>query len=1495
MEDLPTGVAPAVQPWRARPLREAWRLLRPVLSIALLLAALAGSLAGGASWLVRTEPGAVWLLGHVPHVQLAGWRGALLGDAVGADRLRVEWDGGKQSVTIEGVSAAGLRWHWRPHPGVWVGLDAASLVARRVEVQTGPPSGAPLTLPASLSLPAQLDVADAHVGELQIDTLAPLRQLAGHVQLGADGGREHRVEGLSLQWDRVQAGGQARLASAAPFALTAHLRAQSLPPAATAASAAASGAGAAPGTPAGAASAAAPAAARSQASKIAGATGVGARAAAGQATGTAPTVAAGPSTWSADARIEGNLARFGLIAQLGGEIAPGRPAPALDLKAQVTPFATWPLAALSLATQNLDLAALASGAPQTRLSGRAEIQSSAADAPVGVAIALDNAAPGRWDEKRLPLRRIELRLRASAGQRDRLELPAFDLQLGNARNAAGRWSGSGMWQGTSLTLDTRLSALRPQQLDARAAAMTLAGPLSLVVGGLPSPDPSADAKVDAKAPGLSLQWNTELEGSLDVAPQPVRLTLAGSADARQVTIARLIASAGSASAEATASARRLPSGDWQVLTAGALNRFDPLPWWPGGEGSAWHKGPHRLSAEWRAGLRVPAQAGSLPLLALLPRLAGDGTLKLHDSLLAGVPLNGQVDLSNGKPDSGTGSGTGADAPTTLAGALNLGGNTLVVSGHGNPTGAGEHDRLQLELKADAIGALAPLARLDPALAAWTPKAGQIEASLTADGRWPKLRTDGHLLARGLELGPLKLAHGIATWQLDSGTDQPLNLKAELTSVALGHQRLEQLQAELLGTLRHHRLQLTAAVPQGPSALADQLLALRSQAGTRALLQGEGNWEPTAGGGGTWRGSVPLLAVGVWDGKPLTAAARAASAAASGAAATAVASATKPAATAAPDASWIDARDLAAELVFDAEGRLKRAQASPGRVQLVGGVQLRWDAIRIDNSGAEPNIDLRATVEPFAVAPLLARAQPGLGWGGDLRVGALIDIRAGERFDADIVAQRGSGDLWIKDENGTLPLAISDLKLALTAHNGQWLLTQALAGRELGTMSAQLSTHTTPQRRWPGADAPLSGSVEAHVNNLGTWGSWVPPGWRLSGALQTEAQIGGRFGAPEYSGQIAGRQIGARNLLQGVNFTDGDVAISLKGNGAQIERFTLKGGDGTLRIEGGAEFGEKPSAQVRLVAERFQVLGRIDRKLKISGSADLGLAAERIKLDGNLKIDEGLFETTRGEAPTLDEDVNVLRPAADTAEAAPDAPPRARRALDVAVDIDLGEKLQVKARGLDTFLRGKLRITTPGGRMAVNGSVRTEGGTFVGYGQKMDIDRGVVVFSGPAENPRLDILALRQNLDVQVGVAITGSALSPRIRLYSDPDMTDADKLSWLVLGRASDGLGRNDTALLQSAALALLNGEGEGRTDALLRNIGLDSLSVRQQTDGDVRETVVSLGKQLSRRWYVGFERGVNSTTGTWQLIYRIAQQFTLRAQSGADNSLDVIWVWRFD
>ena len=64
--------------------------------------------------------------------------------------------------------------------------------------------------------------------------------------------------------------------------------------------------------------------------------------------------------------------------------------------------------------------------------------------------------------------------------------------------------------------------------------------------------------------------------------------------------------------------------------------------------------------------------------------------------------------------------------------------------------------------------------------------------------------------------------------------------------------------------------------------------------------------------------------------------------------------------------------------------------------------------------------------------------------------------------------------------------------------------KALAGRQLGEIAGAQTVRTNAQARWPPADAPLEGVLQMRVANLGAWGTWVPPGWRLGGNLQINA-------------------------------------------------------------------------------------------------------------------------------------------------------------------------------------------------------------------------------------------------------------------------------------------------------------------------------------------------------------------------------------------------------
>jgi translocation and assembly module TamB len=1383
--------APPGGPWRAF-----WHLLQPVLAMLLLLGLVGAALGGVAVWLLRSAEGTAWLLARLPGLEVQGTEGALLSDAFAAERVVVRWDGGQQSVRIDKLRARGLQWSWHPARGAWVGLQAESITAQRVDIQTGPASPRPIRMPRSLQLPLLLQAQRAEVAELQIEALTPMTTVqADRVRLWQPVGA-YQAEAVAFDWDRAHVDGKVSFGALPPYELQAQARLR-------------------------------------------------ARTAPGQ-----------PAAWTAEARAAGPLAAFELQATLRGPPAGKGAPPALDLDTSVTPLEAWPLGRLNLTTRALDLAALSSKAPQTGLSGRMAIDTRSYGGPVAATVELDNALPGSWDQGRLPLRRLQARLRSPDQDRARLLIEDFDLQLARGSESAGRWHGAGNWTGRGLQLDTTIEALRPQLLDSRAAVMQLSGTLAFTLTGLPSPDAAA-APVARK--GLALTLRTQLDGTVEGSPHPVRLAIDASADANQVELHDLRAEAGSARATLALAARRTPGQTWQLRSSGTLSDFDPLPWWPGHEDSPWRNGPHRVSGSWAFDLMLPRLQPDLAVLTVAQGLAGSGTLHVERSLIAGVPVALHLEL--GRPGGATG------APSTVRGEVVLDGNRLSLEGQGQPLGDGRNDRLHFDLQAPALARLAPLSLLLPDLAGWVPRAGRADATLSLEGRWPDIRSEGQATLLAAQVGTLEARQAQARWRFDTASDQPLLLQAEAQGLVQAGRRLEQLTADLRGTWRQHRLELSAALPAQPPTGLQQVLGLRTAAGTLAQMRADGQWAGDGSGGGLWSGRIDQLRLGPWSGS-----------------ATPV--------PAAPGSVWLDGRDLRAQVRFDASDGLSEVQAAAGRVRLAEALTLRWDEVRADLRGKATAFALRADIEPFVLAPLLARAQPSMGWSGDLRLAAQVDLKVGEKVDAELVFERRDGDLRLAEENASQPFGLSELKLVASAHDGNWQVGAAFAGKTLGEAAARLNLRPRPDQRWPTADTPIDGLIEGHVANLGVWGSWVPPGWRLSGELRTSASVGGRIGAPDYAGEVRASQVAVRNLLLGVDLRQGEALVRLKGARAEIERFTLQGGEGRLRVSGSARLDEEPSAALTLDAERFRVLGRVDRQLMASGRLQVDLSEAALAVNGQVQVDEGLFDLGRSDAPALDDDVTIRHASPDVETAAPTLPQRPRRRQQVAIAIDLGDRLRVRGRGLDTTLGGNLRLGSSAGRLTLNGIVNAAGGSYAAYGQKLDIERGLLIFSGDIEAPVLDVLALRPNLDMQVGVAITGSLYSPRVRLYSSSDMSESDKLSWLVLGRASEGLGRADTALLQRAAVALLAGEGEAPTDALLRNLGIDQLSLRQ-SDTDVRETVVSLGKQLSRRWYVGYERGVNATTGTWQLIYRIAQRFTLRAQSGLENSLDLIWVWR--
>jgi translocation and assembly module TamB len=173
---------------------------------------------------------------------------------------------------------------------------------------------------------------------------------------------------------------------------------------------------------------------------------------------------------------------------------------------------------------------------------------------------------------------------------------------------------------------------------------------------------------------------------------------------------------------------------------------------------------------------------------------------------------------------------------------------------------------------------------------------------------------------------------------------------------------------------------------------------------------------------------------------------------------------------------------------------------------------------------------------------------------------------------------------------------------------------------------------------------------------------------------------------------------------------------------------------------------------------------------------------------------------------------------------------------------------------------------------------------------------VARFNGPFDNPQLDILAIRPNISQRAGVAITGTAQSPRVRLYSEPQLSDQETLSWLVLGRASAS-GGSESVLLQQAALALLGNLGQGGTGGgLASRFGLDEIGFKGPgSGGDVRDSSLTVGKRLAQDFYITYERSLGNTLGSLFIFYDLTRRLTLRAQAGQTSAIDLIYTVQFD
>ncbi len=767
----------------------------------ILLLALAGllttALMSTVWWTLNTAQGTAWLLPHLKRigVEVTQPQGALQGQ-FSASKLVIKV--GRTEVSIDAPRWHGLTLSYARYPGAWVVIKAPRVEADRVQVKVHPITGPtkPVVAPKGLRLPVEIDVDEAIAAEVRVPGLPT--QAFWHVhtraRMGMNRGMQHHFDNVRGEFESLQLSGHAHIDATGPMAMDVALHAvqaevfdtQKLP-----------------------------------------------------TNGWSKTIAsAATKGWRAQATALGPLENFAMALELKAHDQQ------LNATAEATPFSPSAFRQLQANMQGFDASAVFPKAPITALSGQLSLmpldQSKSLRSGVKFTGELTNAKPGTWENHQLPVLGLKFDLRGKTQLSPPLQLPVFEVVLGTTAKNAGTLRASGQWDAAELNFNAQLNQIKPALLDARLPAMNLSGPLTLSSHCTAREPPTHDFgnflchAAPETAP--TFQAAANLNGHLSELNRAAELKLKASGTPSHIEVQELLAKAGGATATLSGKIHHTAQA-WQVQTKVALVDFDPRVWLPGGlphqslhkivptvpaeQGGAdaqqtkqshhassnvWGPHPTRLNVAGEAALSVPKNPHSNA--ELLAGIHGKTTLQWGKSVLAGVPMSGEMALQRNHP---------SDALQAKA-LLELGTNSFKLDGQLARATKRELERWRIDLKAPALATLAaPLKMLLPqANPAWLNNlSGALNMNGDITGRWPELNLAGQAQFSQITTGAMSLTKGEAQWQLSTQPNTPLSVKAKLSNAAFKGQRLETAELTLSGTAQAHELKLQTELKATP--------------------------------------------------------------------------------------------------------------------------------------------------------------------------------------------------------------------------------------------------------------------------------------------------------------------------------------------------------------------------------------------------------------------------------------------------------------------------------------------------------------------------------------------------------------------------------------------------------------------------------------------------------------------------------------------------------
>ncbi len=516
----------------------------------------------------------------------------------------------------------------------------------------------------------------------------------------------------------------------------------------------------------------------------------------------------------------------------------------------------------------------------------------------------------------------------------------------------------------------------------------------------------------------------------------------------------------------------------------------------------------------------------------------------------------------------------------------------------------------------------------------------------------------------------------------------------------------------------------------------------------------------------------------------------------------------------------------------------------------------------------PQLQLDYRLQQFVLASLQPWLPPGLGIDGRLN-GQLQVHEDKSGLKGQVMLDAGQGALLLEDEGQRF--AWRTLQLAADLQPAAVDARIELQGAEQGRLLVQSRIDPRPD------DKPISGSFDLRDLDLHVLHGFLPDIEHLQGRITGQGEIAGILLQPAVQGEIllADGHVGGGMLP--VNLEQLGLAIRINGQQARLEGGWRSGDKGVASLNGDLSWMDELSAAIDLKGSDLPVFVQPYADLQVAPDLHIAYGTDGLAVTGSVAVPRGSITVPELPPDSVRVSSDTVVVGREQQETGPEV--HMRIAIDVGSD-----RLKFSGFGLTSDVQGNLLIAD---NLSGRGVLELKNGRFRGYGQKLDLRRARLVFSGPLTQPYIDIEAVRVTGDVTAGLRVNGLAEQPQAQVFSEPPMAEEQAMSWLLLGKPLGG-GGDDGNMMAEAAVGLGLMGALPVTQKLADSLGIEDFQLESEGSGDQTSVVASgqITERLSLRYGVGiFEPG--STLG---LRYKLTRRLYLDAASGLANSLDLFY-----